>query len=331
VTSDELKIEKPDLSDLVRFLVRHVLLIARCSLLLVPLLLSISCGKKGPPTIKAYEKPQAPSGLTAYHREDKMILHWSYPDNLRSVLQGFQILRSEKSGFERIASVNNSQSSFIDETFSPDVAYNYKVVAQNLRGVLSDDSNIITVAPRPVPPAPENVRSSVKGNNVVLSWTSSGEGVCYNIYKSFEKGKYGQNPLNKEPVCATSFTDEAVSPERAVYYSIRALRMTDVRDEGRASEDAEVSPSQFALSPPSDLRVVKGDKIYLMWKESPEPWVRGYRIYRKIEGEPGFTLAGEVKAPAFTDAGKTDKKVWYMIKAVGPATESEPLVGEAVE
>jgi hypothetical protein len=91
--------------------------VTRYALLISLLLLLISCGKKGPPTIKAYEKPQAPSGLTAYHREDKMILAWSYPDNLRSSLTGFEALRSEKDGFEKIGSVDKSKSSFADETF----------------------------------------------------------------------------------------------------------------------------------------------------------------------------------------------------------------------
>lgn len=331
MTSEELKIEKRHLFGLMSVLVGHSLLIARCSLLLIPLLLSISCGKKGPPTIKAYEKPQAPSGLTAYHREDKMMLAWSYPNNLRSGLKGFEVLRSGGSGFERLGLVNNSQSSFVDETFKPDDTYNYKVVAQNQKGVLSNDSNIITVTPKHVPPPPESVRFSVKGESVVLSWTSSGEGICYNVYKTAEKGRYTESPLNKESVCVTSFTDGAVSPERPVYYTVRALQKTDIRDEGNASEEVEVSPPHFVPSAPSDLRVVKGDKIYLMWKESPEPWVRGYRVYRKIDGEQGFTLLGEVKIPTFTDTEKIDKKVWYMIRAAGPASESEPLVGEAAK
>ncbi|MCL5422133.1 MAG: hypothetical protein M1461_06640 [Nitrospirae bacterium] len=122
-----------------------------------------------------------------------------------------------------------------------------------------------------------------------------------------------------------------MNTERPVYYTVRALRMTDIRDEGTASEELEVSPPHFVSSAPSALRVVKGDKIYLMWKESPEPWVRGYRVYRKIDGEQGFTLLGEVKIPTFTDTEKIDKKVWYMIKALGPVSESEPLVGEVAK
>jgi hypothetical protein len=326
-----LKIERADPSCLVNCLVRFLFLIARCTLLLVPLVFSISCGKKGPPTIKAYEKPQPPSGLTAYHREGRMILTWTYPDTLRSSLKGFQVLRSEKDGFERIGAVTGSKSSFADETFKLDVACSYKVVAESLKGVLSVDSNIIVLTPKPVPPPPGDVRVSVKPDSVVISWTGSGEGACYNIYRTAEKGRYGNSPLNKAPVCVTSFTDAVVSPEKSVFYEVSALWMTDIRDEGAASEEQEVNPSRFVPSAPSDLRVVTTDaKTFLMWKESPEPWVRSYRVYRKIDSEQEFALVGEVKLPTFTDT-KIDKKIWYMIKAVGPVAESEPLGGEVAK
>jgi hypothetical protein len=102
-----------------------------------------------------------------------------------------------------------------------------------------------------------------------------------------------------------------------------------VEDEGYASAEIEVDPSNFIPSPPSDLRYVKGDnRIFLMWTESPESWIKGYRIYRKREGEPGFTGIGEGRAPSFVDTEKGGKKVWYMIRAFGPAAESEPLLTE---
>lgn len=298
-------------------------------LLFLPLIFSISCGKKGPPTLKAYEKPESPSGLTAIHREGKITLSWSYPDNKRRTIKGFQVLRSEDAGFERREFVKSDLSSFIDDAFKSDVTYKYKVVAQNLKDVLSGDSNIIIVTPRSLPPAPGDVRAKVSSDAIELSWKSSGENICYNIYKSAEKGKYTDTPFNGKPVCETALRDGAVFPDRPVYYTIRALLNTTIKDEGYASTEIEISSSNFIPSAPSDIRVVgAGDKIYLMWKESPESWVKGYRIYRKIEGEKEFTLLSEVKIPAFTDPIKSDRKVRYMIKALGPSKESEPLVAE---
>jgi fibronectin type 3 domain-containing protein len=291
--------------------------------------LMVSCGKKGPPTLKAYEKPQAPSGLFAVHREDRIILSWSYPGNLRSSLKEFLVLRSVDGGFEKIGAVGDDRSSFIDETFRLDVPHRYKVVAQNLKGVISSDSNVITLIPGHVPPVPEDLHFAPKADSVELSWKSSGEGVCYNIYKTAERGRYSDVPLNKEPECTTSFRDSVVSPDSAVYYTVRALRKTGIRDEGYASAELEVNPAHFVPSPPADLRIVRGkDKVHLMWKESPEPWVKGYRVYRRRGKEQEFALLGQVRIPTFTDAEKIKGKVSYMIRALGPQSESEPLVGE---
>jgi fibronectin type 3 domain-containing protein len=300
--------------------------------LLLTFFFLVSCGKKGPPTLKAYEKPEKPPGITAIHREERIILSWSYPDNLRNTLKGFQVLRSESDGFERVAFIKNDQSLFIDTTFKLNVTYQYKVIAQNLKDVLSADSNIITVIPKALPSPPENIRFTITSDSIELHWSSSGEGICYNIYKTTEKDKYADTPLNREPVCMISLRDTFLLPDRTVYYTIRALLNTMIRDEGYASTEVEVNPSHFIPSAPSDLRVVKGDdKVYLLWKENTETWVKGYRIYRKRDGQTEFTPIGEVTTPTFTDTEKINKKVWYMIKALGPSRESDAVTGEISE
>jgi len=302
--------------------------------LLIPFIFFISliipaCGRKAPPTLKAYQKPQPPSGLTIVHREEKMLISWSYPGNLRSSLKGFQVMRAEGQGFERLGFVGNEANSFTDERFSPDTPYQYKVIAQNLKDILSDGSNIVTVTPKRVPPPPDDVQVSLANDAVQLSWQASGEGVCYHVYRTTEKGRYRDVPLHKDPVCGTSFSDMAVFYDKPVYYTVRAFYNTPLLDEGYPSAEIEVSPSLFVPSAPAELRVVRAQgKIVLMWRESPEPWVKGYRVYRKKEREKEFTLLGEAKMPTFTDTGKVGKKVRYMVRALGPSQESEPSVTE---
>lgn len=294
--------------------------------------LIISCGKKSPPTLKSYEKPAAPSGLAAIHREDSVILSWNYPENLRSALAGFLILRDDTNGFERLATVGGEEGVFHDNTAKTGISYTYKVIAQSLKNVSSGDSNIITVAPKPLPPSPVNIRFAVRSDFIELTWDSSGEGVCYNVYRTVERGKDDGILLNKKPICSVLFRDPAMFPDKNVYYTVRALFDTEVRDEGYASREVEVSSSHFIPSPPSDLRIVAGDdKVFLIWKESPESWVRGYRIYRMREGDTGFQVIGEVNLPAFTDTEVSARKVRYSIRALGPSQESESLAGEAAE
>jgi fibronectin type 3 domain-containing protein len=301
---------------------------------LIPFLFFISliipaCGRKAPPTLRAYEKPQAPSGLTVLHREGKILVSWSYPGNLRSSLKGFQVMRAERGGFERRGFVGNEKNSFTDDRFSPDTTYKYKVMAQNLKDILSDDSNIVTVTPKGLPPPPENIQVSVGNDAVHLSWQSSGEGFCYHVYRTTEKGRYSNAPIHRDPICATSFSDRTLFQDRPVYYTIRALHNTSLLDEGYPSAESEVTPSLFVPSAPAELRGTKAQgKIILMWRESPETWVKGYRVYRKKEKEREFTLLGEVKVPNFSDTGKVGKKVRYRVRALGPLSESEPSVIE---
>jgi fibronectin type 3 domain-containing protein len=301
---------------------------------LFPLLLVISlvipaCGRKAPPTLKAYEKPQPPSGLAVVHREGKMLISWSYPENLRSSLKGFQVMRAEGQGFERLGSVGNEAISFIDDHFSHDTTYQYKVMAQNLRDVLSDGSNIVTVTPMPLPPPPQDVHVSVENDAVRLSWQGSGEGVCYHVYRTTEKGRYSDVPVHQDPVCGTSFSDPTLFKDKPVFYTIKAFHNTPLLDEGFPSAEIEVTPSLFVPSAPVEFRWVRTQgNIILMWGESPEMWVKGYRVYRKKEKGKEFVFLGETKVPTFTDTGKAGKKVRYMVKALGPSQESEPSVIE---
>ncbi|MEK7864849.1 MAG: hypothetical protein AAB175_03425, partial [Nitrospirota bacterium] len=62
-------------------------------LLFAACLILVSCGKKGPPTLKAYEKPSAPAAVKAIHREDRIILSWSYTSKKEN-LKEFYILRA---------------------------------------------------------------------------------------------------------------------------------------------------------------------------------------------------------------------------------------------
>ncbi|MBI5204656.1 MAG: hypothetical protein HZA11_07040 [Nitrospirae bacterium] len=283
--------------------------------------LSVACGKKEPPTLKAYEKPDAPSGLKAIHRESNIILSWAY--NKKENLKEFYILRAEDSSFQKIASVTREESSYTDVNFKTGAFYKYKVVAGSLKKVLSDDSNIIIIKPEVVPPAPKNISFKVGNDALNVSWDSTGENVLYNIYRTDEKGKYGINPVNAEPTKTTSYSDN-FDMDKTVYYTVRGALNNEYRNEGPASDEIGVNPVDFIPSRPEGLQAIfAGDKAVISWKENPEAWVKKYRVYRKTNEEEGFKLAGEPVTPAFTDREKTGTKHVYKITAVGPSKESE--------
>jgi fibronectin type 3 domain-containing protein len=283
----------------------------------------VSCGKKGPPTLKAYEKPEAPSGLKAIHRESNIILSWSYTSKKEN-LKEFHILRAEDSGFQKIASVTKDKNSYTDANFRIGVPYKYKVVARSLKKILSDDSNIIAIKPEAVPPAPKNISFKVGNDALHISWESAGENVLYNVYRSSEKGKYSINPINKEPLTASKYSD-TLETGGSVYYTICSLLNKEFRNEGHTSGEIKVDPSTFIPTKPEGFQTVVADnKAVIIWKEAPETWVTKYRVYEKLNEKNGFKLVRESVTPAFTLREKTGMKHIYRITAVGPLKESEP-------
>jgi len=317
------------------FLVFYCLLLTACCLL-------TSCGKKGDPTLKSYEKPDPPSVLRAIHRESEIILLWEFPKDKEPALKGFYLMKSSPStpplphpggfaevkekgdggDFEKIVTLENNKRSYIDNDFKTGSTYKYKIVSQNLKGVISNDSNIIQIVPETSPPPPGNILFKIEHDSLTLNWESAGDRIMYNIYKSNEKGTYQLMPVNKEPAKETSFRDNF---DRPAYYTIRSLVGGNIRDEGAASEEIEINPFEFIPSSPSGLQaVVKKENVYLIWKETPETWVAGYKVYREINKKEGFIFLGETQTPAFLDKDKPSTKRNYRVTALGPSKEGPP-------
>jgi hypothetical protein len=319
-------------------IVRHFLFPISYFLFLVIL---ASCGTKGEPTLKSYEKPDPPSKLRAIHRESEIILSWDFPKNKEKTIKGFYLMksmapftplvpsssrgngnRSKEGGgeVERIF-LKNTERSYSDKEFMIGSQYWYKIISQNLKGVLSIDSNIVEIEPKEPPPAPGGLLFKVEYDSLTLTWEDEGDGIFYNVYKSDKKGVYSLSPINTEPIKGTSFKDR-FDIRKTVFYTIRGMRGGVVRDEGPSSRDIEVNPSEFVPASPEGLQAIATEEgVQLIWKESPETWVMGYRVYRKRDKEKGFVFIGETPVPAYFDREKPTTKRNYRVTALGPSKE----------
>ncbi len=131
-------------------------------------------------------------------------------------------------------------------------------------------------------------------------------------------------PLNRAPLADTYFKD-AFSINKSVYYSIRSLAGGEFRDEGPASEEIRIDPSAFVPQAPKGLQAaVTEENVYLIWREPPETWITGYRIYREIGEEDGYVLIGESQTPSFLDKDSPLTKRNYRVTAIGPSKEGPP-------
>ena len=297
--------------------IRRTLVIAAVGLLAA---FSAACGKKGPPTLKSFEKPAAPSAPTAVHREDALILRWQYARTGEASIAEFVVLRSTGAEFEKLSHIPKDKRTFIDRDIKTGQTYRYKVIAQNYRGIYSDDSPVVEAAPAAVPLPPENLSYTVRDGFVILSWTARDKETKYNVYKTSEKGVYGLASANQTPLSEPVFRD-GLSVNRVIYYTVRSLTGSEVRDEGAASEELAVDPAELVPSQPQNIQAYpSSDRTFLSWSEASEPWVTGYRIYRKI-GEGEYTLIGSTQIPTFVDSDAPSVRRDYRITAVGPARE----------
>jgi len=282
--------------------------------------LFFACGKKGDPTLTSFEIPIPPSSLTAIHREGVITIRWDYPRTRESSIAEFIVMRSSGVEFEKISHVSANMRTFVDSTVKIGDTYRYKVISQNFRGVYSGDSNTVEAAPVQPPVPPTKIAYVIKDATAIISWEPLGADIRYNIFKADEKGAYGLTPLNPAPLADPVFRD-AFSVNKTARYTVRSLRGGTIRDEGPASSELIVDPADLVPSQPQDLRAYPAqDGVYLSWAEFTEPWVTGFRIYKRVESGH-YVLTGQTQIPSFLDKGPSDLRRDYRVTAVGPGKE----------
>ncbi len=298
--------------------------------------LLLSCGKKGDPTLATFVKPAPVRNITALHRENSILLSWSYSVSSDSpeLIKGFYIEKAEGAGdnnpgaFKNIVFLPGTVTKYTDTDFVAGRAYFYKMRVCSVRNIISDQSPVVKVLPSLLPPPPSGLSYEVKNNAIEIRWKEVHEKVKYNIYKSNKKNIFSGTPLNKAALGEPLFRDR-LETGPASYYVVRALLDTAIKDEGFPSEVLEVAPGTFVLSKPSALKYVYAPKgVVLIWNENPEQWVKRYRVYRKRAGESSFSVIGEAVTPTFKDNDALTSKTFYCITALGPSVESalpEPL------
>ena len=295
-------------------------LLSLLPLLLIMLFYLAACGKKGDPTLKAYEKPAPPAALHAIHREEKIILQWAYPAGKENEIANFIILKSAGAEFKQLVHIEKNKQAYEDTAFVKDGNYRYKVIARSFTGVYSNDSNILGISPLVPPFPPSNLSFTIQGNSLLLTWEPAEKGLHYNVYKSAEKGSYGLTPVNNTPISGNSFSDSFVI-NKTVYYTVRSLLATEIRDEGASSEELVVDPAELVPAPLKNLKYhAAPDRVFLYWDEPAESWVTRFRIYRRTE-DKDYLLIGETQIPSFADKEPALTKRDYRIHAVGPLKE----------
>jgi hypothetical protein len=289
--------------------------------LMAILIFSGGCAKKGPPVPWDSIVPKRIVDLAATPREDRLLLEWTIPKENTdktplTVLAEFKILRSEgvltgeecrgcgekpKVVHEMKLTKENltpgKKTAIFFEDQEPRRVYVYQVVSVNHRGDASAPSNPVTVYWGDSPQAPGMVTTERGDKRVELSWNPV-EGVTgYNVYRRTDQEEgFPLNPLNRELLIATRYTDLNVRNDIQYIYSVRSVKRvvkTDV--EGKGSPGIPATPTK--LTPPSIpvglVAIPLKEGMELNWRRNAEPDLLGYYVYRRKSGEEEFKRLNE--------------------------------------
>jgi hypothetical protein len=306
-----------------------------------------ACAKKGPPVPWDSIVPKRIVDLVAIPREDRLLLEWTIPkENTDKTpltdLAEFKMLRSEgaligeecrgcgekpKVIHEMKVTKENAapgkKAAIFFEDQEPRKVYVYQVVSVNHRGDPSAPSNPVTVYWDHSPQAPGRVTTERGDKRAELSWDPVEGATGYNIYRRTDQEEgFPLNPLNRERLKATQYTDLNVQNDIKYIYSVRSVKRvvkTDV--EGKGSPEIPATPTK--LTPPSIpvglVAIPLKEGMELNWERNAEPDLLGYYVYRRKPGEDEFKRSNEspVTKAAYLDTDVVlEQEYEYAVTAV---------------
>ena len=154
-------------------------------------------------------------------------------------------------------------------------------------------------------------KSTARG--VELTWPSAGKDIAYRI---FRKSPSDAAPLvlgtTKEP----TFLDTGSQYQTPYEYTAVAFKGNA---ESRLSEPVRITTTDiFPPSVPTGLTALAGpNSIEVSWQRTPEADLKGYNIYRSVDGAPAQAVAGGLSVPTYSDRKVEHGKTYrYQLSAI---------------
>lgn len=299
--------------------------------LITLILLLTSCGRKLEPTMEDYLEPERVSKFSISVIDQKVTLQWSYPDKEKVKIKGFVIEREREGERRTLGLFDKKIESFEDKEVELGKTYTYSIFAVKPKGILSKP-NIVQVDLTKLPEIREP-KAEVIPLGVRLSWQSN-ENLQFNIYRVNSKGervKIASTEVNSYiDEVSSSFLESLRDKFSEVRYIITTSKTEEFIYRESFGREVSVSLKMFTPSKPSEVfGAVSEEGVSITWKEIPEGWSSGYRVYRKTQEDRDFTLIGETLIPLYFDREYSLSNlrfpIFYKITSKGPLLESVPV------
>jgi hypothetical protein len=217
----------------------------------------------------------------------------------------------------------------------------YGAKVYNQKGKTAGFSKFAALFPAVVPNPPSNFIVKLAEKEMEITWNAvttdvAGKPVTegtvrYNIYRGTHANFAPEEPINTEPLDATTYRDTTFEFGKAYYYFIRAHYSNKKRQQESAPSNVVLIYPQdtFAPKAPEELNVVSArEGMVLIWAPNSEEDVVGYNIYRSTtEGSDYQKINPElIRETTFTDRDiKQGQRYYYVITAV----DSAPVPNES--
>jgi hypothetical protein len=166
-------------------------------------------------------------------------------------------------------------------------------------------------------------------HGVGLTWPAS-PGAGFRVYRV---APGDPQPALLATVQTPEYTDSQIQYGKAYVYSVQAFVASGNSEaESDASESISIAPEgRFPPTVPEGLAAIAGvSSIELSWNPETEPDLRGYYLYRSVNGGPFEKLGDLLATPAYGDrAIETGKHYRYQVSAVnqrGHESARSPIV-----
>ena len=168
----------------------------------------------------------------------------------------------------------------------------------------SELSNVITISLLQVPDAIKGLQAVTAEQAIELSWSAPGQTVSgYRLFRSLTGAEDSLSAIAE--TSGPEYHDADFEFGRAYFYKVSAI----VKERGSVAESEEsaaieITPRDtFPPQPPKGLTALHTtDAVELIWSASPEADLRGYNVYREVEGSGASRLTPEpLSTPIYRD------------------------------
>jgi hypothetical protein len=169
---------------------------------------------------------------------------------------------------------------------------------------------VLEVIPALQPPDLQEPVATAKG--VLLTWPTEGEGVEYRVMR---RGPGDEHPVEIGTSAKPEYLDATAQYDTPYRYSVTAFKGLA---ESLPSQTKEITPiDKFAPSVPAGIAALAGpDSIEVSWQRSPEPDLKGYYLYRSVNGSSFVRVDGALSVPAYSDHDVQHGKTYrYQVSA----------------